>query len=599
MNEQNLYANFYQMVINYPQKTALVHDKNEVTYTELEWMVEEIEHKLLERSVSPGNFVIVCMTNSVEAVAAMLAIHKVGAVVLPLDVSLPINRIQKIYKDCDVSLILCNEESKSLISDVNVLMIEFHKPIHQSIRVEESYSSYIVNETAFCIYTSGSNGIPKGVLLSHRGVCNQIQGKTQLLELSKDSILCLSLSIGFVACIWEIYSAVTLGATLVIYSNQIIKNPYELFAQADRDHVQVLSTLPQMLKSYLVLIENQHPKLKLQDMKYVMLTGEKLHAEIVEDFYQQYQIPIVNAYGQSECSDDTLCYKVPFEFTQIHVPIGEALLGVELYLVDEEGKMITISDEVDRYVGELCIGGKCLSLGYYKDQALTEEKFVYHHEAGKVLFHTGDLVERSKDGIFTFLGRLDNQVKIRGYRISLEEIESYVLQYPSIQKAAVAAVIEEGTVNEILCFYQCENEIPYDKISNALRNSLPTYAIPSRFIKLDTFLYTASGKIDRKRMARECMTSESFTHEVTTGDEVEQNVLQIVQNVMPATNVALDLNTTFQSMNMDSLLFLQIAIACEDAFHIMFDESMLLYAMYETVSDIVRYVRKKIEENTK
>ncbi|GJM68502.1 hypothetical protein HMSSN036_07180 [Paenibacillus macerans] len=324
---KNLYALFYGQVELNPHKTAITFNEKSITYLQLAYEVEFIASRLLEVGIVQNDRVIVYMPNSIDAVKAMLAVHKIGAVVLPLDSSLPAVRIQKTFHDSGASVIICNSEETAAPLDAATLIIHPDHVKPDSGVADVSLSKFLDNELAFCIHTSGSEGKPKGVLLPHDTVCNQIEGKKQLLGFTAQSVLCQSLSIGFVASIWQIYGSLVTGAHLVIYPDHIIKNPLLLFEKVNHDGVQVISLVPQLLHSYCLLIEGKHERLELEHLQYVILTGEKLNGDVVRSFYRFYRIPIINAYGQSECSDDTFYYQVPFDFTDIHVPIGTPTLG--------------------------------------------------------------------------------------------------------------------------------------------------------------------------------------------------------------------------------------------------------------------------------
>lgn len=214
------------------------------------------------------------------------------------------------------------------------------------------------------------------------------------------------------------------------------------------------------------------------------------------------------------------------------------------------------------------------------------------------MFRTGDYVERTEEGVYIYLGRLDNQIKVRGYRISLEEIEYYMQQYTGVEKAAVAAR-EDGAGNkEIIGFYLSSAEVDHPGLKQFLQEILAPYAVPSRFIKLNQFIYTASGKCDRKKMLVEYAGAP--TTEATKVDatelEVEGKVLKIIKAVVSADGVEnLTTNTTFEELSITSMLFIQIVVACEDHFNIMFDEEMISYAQFKQVSDLISYITSKTD----
>ena len=192
---------------------------------------------------------------------------------------------------------------------------------------------------AFVIYTSGSTGVPNGVLLHHRGVINHAFTKIKELELGKDDVFCHNLSIGFVASIWQFFSPLFLGAVLHIYPGDIITNPYELFSRVDCDHVSIVEVVPSSLNTYLALLEAGNVKIGLRRLRKLVLTGEKVSSSLVERFYKEYRLPLVNAYGQSECSDDTLHYKIPCTQGSGVVLLGTPANNTQVYILSRSRKL--------------------------------------------------------------------------------------------------------------------------------------------------------------------------------------------------------------------------------------------------------------------
>ncbi|MFC3745656.1 AMP-binding protein [Paenibacillus sp. GCM10012306] len=588
---KNLYALFYEQVEYVPHKFAITYNERSITYLQLACGVDSISNRLLEMGIVPNDRVIIYMPNSIDTVKAMLAVHKVGALVLPLDSSLPETRVQKIFHDSQATVIICGSDEIAASLDALTFVIPTYYVDPDSVAPTTTLSNFLDNELAFCIYTSGSEGKPKGVLLPHETVYNQIEGKKQLLGLTTQSVLCQSLSIGFVASIWQIYGSLIIGAHLVIYPDSIIKNPLLFFEKVNRDGIQVVSLVPQLLHSYCLLVEGRHKQLDLKHLQYVILTGEKLNGDVVRSFYRLYRIPIINAYGQSECSDDTFYFKVPFDFADIHVPIGSPTLGVSPFLVDEYLGLLEGPG-----IGELCIGGPCLSKGYLNDETLTSQKFIVHEVLNMRVFRTGDYVKRTDEGLYIYLGRLDNQIKLRGYRISLEEVEYHVQQYKKIRKASAATIEMDGNTKEIVAFYISDELVNYTDIRRFLLKELAPYAVPSRFIQVDDFIYTSSGKRDRKRMVEQFAASSANICDSIKSDVLDEQVIQIIKSTVPA-ELTKDLtkDTAFEDLSISSIDFIQIVVACESTFNITFEETMISYALFTRVTDLIAYIKERVE----
>lgn len=293
-----------------PDKKAIVYNEQSITYLEFKDMVISLSNELKQLGIGKNDFVALYMSNSIEMVLSIFSILNCKAIVIPINIDLPLEQLSRILGESNPKMILYNEHAKNAGSLNNYNRITAHcvdyKKIETNHKSENELFSFEPNDLAYCIFTSGSSGLPKGVLLSYEGVLNHIEAKISLLNLTAQVRFCLSFNIGFVASIWQILTPILLGAQLFIYDNDLIKKPYQFLEQLERDEVNVVSMIPHSLYGYCQYIENKHQKLQLLNMQHIILTGEKVDKIVVKSFYEKYNhISLINAYGQSECSDDT------------------------------------------------------------------------------------------------------------------------------------------------------------------------------------------------------------------------------------------------------------------------------------------------------
>ena len=412
------------------------------------------------------------------------------------------------------------------------------------------------------------------------------------MNLTSESRLCLSFNIGFVAAIWQILTPILLGAQLFIYDNDRIKKPYQFLKQLEQDEINVVSMIPQSLYGYCQYIGGVHQKLQLLHMKHIILTGEKVNKVVVERFYKEYDhISLINAYGQSECSDDTFHYVIPQNITSDDIPIGKPIQNVSYHILNENLEETTFGEK-----GELHIGGTCLSQCYLNNEQLTKEKFVTI--SNSTFYRTGDIVRINENQDVICLGRTDNQIKIRGYRVEPEEIEAHLNQIKGIEQSIVAA-IETNEIDKILgAYYVSDGNINSKNIINHLSAKLPEYMIPSIFIRVEGFFQNANGKADRNRIL-ECVEIKADNTSLDDSDKVnlsdiQKKAFKIIVSTLDSKTNDVTVKTTFGGVAVDSITFIKIVVALEGEFDFEFDDEMLLLTKFDTIKSMLEYVESKV-----
>ena len=590
----NFYKLFLEKAKELEDKTAIRAGNNKATYKQLLGLTDVYAEKLREKGITQNHIVILFMGSSIEMVAFMLAVLKLGAIVLPIDETTPIARVELISRASGASCIVGNKAYLNEMEGLNisVLPVEDYEDIAVNIGDGLSHE-YVYNETAFCLFTSGSTGVPKGVLLTNEGILNHIQAKRDIVNLDEDSVLCLSFSISFVASIWQIISPLICGASLILYSRQILTSPELFFESIDRDKVSIVSVIPGFLQLYNEIAGHKARKADLSNLRFIFLTGEKVDIKVVKRFYELYNIQLINAYGQSECSDDTFHYVIPYDIESADVPIGKPVANIKPYILD--GSLKELGNHL---AGELCIAGICLAIGYLNNPELTKDKFIYDEAIGEFIFKTGDLVKRLDDGNFVYIGRSDNQIKIRGFRIEPEEIEKTILAIEAISQAVVVSVNQNGT-EHLVCFYRGDPSLDERGIREWIAKKLPEYMVPSEFLETDIFPLSINGKIDRRMLSASYWDNQNSMMDTIPQDaslekdEIlnERNLINIVKkNMNRRHSNNINMATNFDELAVDSLTFVKIVVDIEDYYDIEFDYDMLAGKSFETLQDMADYV---------
>jgi tyrocidine synthetase-3 len=509
-----------------------------------------------------------------KMVEVVMAVFKAGAACFLIDPNIPVNRIKMMLQDCRSSILIANagiigNTSPSIFSGLRLVYDDL--PMGERLRQESAANFTCRAPTAglaFVVFTSGSTGSPKGTVLYHRGVVNHVFTKIKELGFDADDILCHSLNISFVASIWQFFASLFVGAKLHIYLRDVISDPYSLFKRVDDDRVSILEVVPSMLNTYLELLDTGKSPIGLKSLRALVLTGEKVIPSLVNRFYKKYRTTLMNAYGQSECSDDTFHYRIPFSTETKVVPIGRPANNTEAYVLNKYGQLQPMGVQ-----GELYIGGDGLSVGYLNRPELTKTYFVPNpYDPEDRVYRTGDLVRYLPDGNIEFLGRIDHQVKIRGHRIELEEIERHLLRYGEVKEAAVEA---KGDGDHT---YLCAYIVPHSthsadsadspglsgqrELREYLRKELPDYMIPSYFIQLEKLPLTSSGKLDRKALP-DPETTEMEREGNYQLDDIEGKLAKIWSAVLRKKEKMIGLNTNFFESGGNSLK----ALVCVSRIH--------------------------------
>ncbi|MBN3878012.1 amino acid adenylation domain-containing protein [Nostoc sp. JL23] len=476
------------IALNARSANALVFGDEQLSYKELNIRSNQLAHYLKKLGVVPDVLVGICVERSPEAIVALLGILKAGGAYLPLDPSLPQERLDFMLEDAQVSVLLTQEKLLKHFEDFSNPIICIDKDWATITQHSQENPTNCVkyNNLAYIIYTSGSTGKPKGVLLQHQGLSNLAASQIEVFNIQPINRILQFASLSFDASIFEIVMALQTGATLYLANKESLL-PGQPLLKLLREKAITHITLPPAVLA--VLATESLPALQT-----IICAGESCTDDIVKRWWNS-QRRFFNAYGPTEAT----VWSTVAEISHIieKPPIGRPIPNTQIYILDKHLQPLPIG-----ITGELYIAGEGLAQGYLNCPELTTEKFVpnpFNDKKGARLYKTGDLARYRPDGNIEFLGRIDNQVKIRGFRIELSEIETVLSKHQSVQKAVVI-VKENISGNKYLVAYIVLN-VEMQNFSSLLRKflkeKLPEYMLPKAFVMLDSLPLTASGKVDR------------------------------------------------------------------------------------------------------
>jgi len=488
---------FERLVQAVPDALAVAQGEESLTYRELDARANRLAHHLRGLGVKPDEKVAIFLQRSVDTVVAMLAVMKAGGAYVPLDPSYPQGRLDFMLRDSRPRVLIT---TAALQDQLPASPILWRTPVVDMTEAEQwqSLSSEAIDPAslglqsthlAYVIYTSGSTGVPKGVMATHRGLCNLAQAQIAGFGVQPDSRVVQFASFSFDACISEVMMALLCGASLHLPPPGPMAGR-ELVSWLDAQRITHATLPPALLASL-------PGDATLPHLHTLILAGEATSAAQVRRWAPGRRL--INAYGPTEgtvCASMHTCDPAASD----PPPIGRPIPNVRLYVLDARGRPAPVG-----VAAELYIGGMQVARGYLNNAALTEERFVQDPFAGDAdarLYRTGDLARWRADGTLDFLGRNDHQVKIRGFRIELGEIEAKLLAQAGVREALVLAR-EDVTGDKQLVAYVADGangELDTQALRHALVQALPDYMVPAAWVVLPVLPVTPNGKVDRKAL---------------------------------------------------------------------------------------------------
>jgi len=538
-----------------PDSTALVCERDRLTYDELNRRANRLAHHLQRLGVGPEVLVGICLTRSVDMVVSMLAVLKAGGAYVPLDPAYPADRLAFILKDAKATVLLTQRHLPEIKGNASPLTPAL-SPLRgegertgvqefktQTVFLDDSGSwnegSHAQDEVdlprqatpqnlAYAIYTSGSTGRPKGVAIEHRSPVAFVHWAQQVFSREQLAGVLASTSICFDLSVFEIFVPLSSGGKVILAENAL--QAAKLPAGGE---VTLINTVPS------AITELVRSRTIPASVRTVNLAGEPLETALVKQIYEVGGVEkVYDLYGPSE----TTVYST-FALRRSDGPatIGRPISNTRIYLLDDQLQPVPAG-----VPGELHIGGAGLARGYLNQPGLTAEKFIpdpFSDAPSGKLYKTGDLARYRADGTIEFLGRKDNQVKIRGFRIELGEVETVLRQHPLVEAAAVVARPDVQGEKRLVAYYQSDETDLNDDLRAWLKGKLPDYMIPSILISLPAMPLTPNGKIDRKALPAPEQVQQPSKHAfVAPRTSTEEVLAEIWCEVLGLEKVGIDEN---------------------------------------------------------
>lgn len=586
-NNDHIVSQFEAQVVRYPGSIALRDNEIEYTYQDLNSKVNQFAACLKDRSVQAGDFVAVYLEPSADFILCILSILKVGAAYVPLDISAPANRLRDILTDAEPKLLLTAATQASVFQSFQVEVC-FVEQLHMESIIYPNANvnaSIFPDSPSYMMYTSGTTGKPKGVVVLHRGVINLVRDNA--LNIGPMDRMAQFSNLAFDGSTFDIWTPLLHGSTLVIIQ-QDVRGDYQKLGLLLQSYQIKYLFLP---TGYLHQLASTHPE-TLDILDKIMIGGEQINAQIIKTFIayrkaRQLPIYLVNGYGPTEATGH-VCRQLIDETSNLDdeflSSIGKPIENIELYILDEA--LNPVSE------GELCISGLSLALGYHHT-SLDDGKFITNpfrnDELYTRLYRTGDKVRRLPTGDYVCLGRFDDQVKIGGFRVHLNEIEQALMQHVAIQFAAVTVELGGGMHNLLTAYLVLTSKnalLKADAIRSFLKKKLPPYMLPAKYVVVDQLPLTSTGKIDKKNLDKMSHVNLSFHDAASSGSQIEETIKQIWQNLLNRQGIEVEKNLF--ELGANSLLLTEACSRINKELHVELQISDLLaYPTIRHLSDFL------------
>lgn len=481
---------------DYPDKTAVTDEKGSDTYSQLAQKARRIGTYLLNKGLHANDVAVVLLGKERAALPAFWGVTYAGGIYSPIDCHAPVSRLKLIMEVLQPAFILTDGENRDkaleLLPSDRVLLLEdaWELPANREA-LETVQRQRIDTDPLYIICTSGSTGVPKGVVISHRAVLDFAEEASQAMEFSSDEVFANQAPFYFDASVPDLYCTIRNGASLHIIPEGWFSFPLQVLEYIREHGVNAIFWVP----SALIVTANLRAlrEVDVTCLKKIMFCGEVMPVKQY-NMWKKYvpDAKYVNYYGPSETTYASTYYVIDREFQEEQsLPIGRAAVNTGVLILDEEDKPCRPGE-----TGELCIRGSGVALGYYNCPEKTREVFVqnpltpFYHD---IIYRTGDLVRENEYGEIEYVGRKDFQIKHMGFRIELGEIEAAAMSVDDVSRAC--SIYREKSRTIVLIY---EGSADVESVKAGLEARLPNYMVPGCVLRLDSIPMNANGKIDRK-----------------------------------------------------------------------------------------------------
>lgn len=572
-----------QAIRQHAKQPAIENEQGLVTYETLFGQVDQLANRLVTKyGIKVQQPVVVYLSRSIEWIMIALAILKIGAIYIPVARHTPINRIKLIIEDSKATALISTNtlfdtfSKRHLLNYTSIRIHDLFKalPLESKPYFLPTFSSQSI---AYIMYTSGTTGSFKGVMVKHVSLINLIYAQINTLPIDSSTRILQFASIAFDASIWEIFATFMSGATLCIPSEEQVLVGKNLSKTLNQFRISMVTLPPSILQT----ITPEEPLF----LKTIITAGESCSKELAKKWVRH--VHLINAYGPTET---TVCATMGVIKQQGEVTIGRPIANTKVYILDDRLNLTPIG-----VVGELYIGGDAVAKGYLNQPAMTEHFFISNPislQQDDLLYRTRDLARWLPNGEIEYIGRVDHQFKIRGLQIEPEAIENQILHHPQIAQCVVCMQDTKKLNKFIVAYLVVHQQINLYQLRAYLSEHLPPYMIPSFFVILDQLPLTTNGKIDRKSLPKPKLTNHIDHDFQTPSTDTERKLCEIWTKILGIEQVGV--HQDFFAIGGNSLLLSQLIVMLREQFN--FEMHFSLILKNPTIARLAKLISKPFND---
>jgi amino acid adenylation domain-containing protein len=528
-----------ESVVCFPEQPAVSCGNDTLSYSQLDTLSGKMAAVLCECGVRNGDRIGIYMTKSVESVVAIFAILKAGAVYVPMDWFAPMERLEFIVGNCAMKAVVTSTAGahriasernphepfiplcivvtpgaeKTVVPSVAGKTV-FREAIDKQEPIAPVTHGIIDSDLAYILYTSGSTGAPKGVMLSHLNALTFVTMANAFFSISSNDRLINHAPLHFDLSVFDLFCAIKAGGCAVLLTEKEVAFPVAVVKAIQRREVTIWNSVPSALIR--LVVHTSLEETALSSLRLVLFAGETFPSKFLRPLMGKLpHAAFYNMYGQTEANSST--------WYRVHeapgpddppLPIGKAFPNYDVFALDDSGALVTQPGSR----GELYVRGAAVGLGYWNNAEKTASSFVTNPllpDSSEVVYRTGDIVTIDDAGNYVYTGRKDLMVKCRGFRVDIGEIESTMHKVLGVAEAAVAALPDDMIGNRLVGFFvpaPGENVSP-EELKAFCEQKIPRYMMPEAFLVCESFPRTSTGKVDRGALLKKHMVASStFSH---------------------------------------------------------------------------------------
>lgn len=593
-DDERLSTLFEQKAAQIPDAPAVIYEGECLTYQELNKAANQLAHYLLiEQGIGPEMFVGVCVERSIQTLISLLAILKIGGIYVPLDPTYPSAYLAAMLRDVKIATVLTKQQyaQQLLFANTSIICLDSEWQAISRYGAHNPHNPTVLDNAVYLMFTSGSTGQPKGVIVPQRQVINRLNWMWRVYPFANNEVACQRTTINFTPSLCELLGPLLYGVPTVIIPDMVVKDPLLLVPVLARQKVTRIVVVPSLLQA--ILNSNLDLQAQLPLLKYWHVGGELLSRALAQHFHDRLPHAIlINQYGATEMSDVAYCDTWEKYPHLLNVPSGYPIDNTHIYLLDRHLCMTPIG-----VPGEVYIGGVGVPRGYINRPDLTAERFIpdpFSSTPGSRLYNMGDIARYLPDGSIELLGRRDQQAKFHGYRVELAGIEAILNQHPQVQQAIV--LLQDVKGEQLIAYVlPIGDEHPSPAhLRSYLSEVLPGYMIPTKFVMIDALPRLQNGKVDRNSLTSLPVLPDHIETTYTAPQtDLEQTIARIWREVLQVEEVSIHSN--FFDLGGHSLLGLEVRNRLQE----ILQREILLIELFEhtTISALAKYLSQQTHDN--